>query len=93
MLTLRGKIINVYQQPKGEKDGKEYGGQDKIQIMGNVTLQNGDTRVEMLNLTAHNVKDFQDFINKDISVPVGIMATGKTLIYFIPKGSRPTLAA
>lgn len=93
MLTLRGKIINVYQQPKGEKDGKEYGGQDKIQMMGNVTLQNGDTRVEMLNLTAHNVKDFQDFINKDISVPVGIMATGKTLIYFIPKGSRPTLAA
>lgn len=93
MLTLRGKIINVYQQPKGEKDGKEYGGQDKIQMMGEVTLQNGDTRVEMLNLTAHNVKDFQDFINKDISVPVGIMATGKTLIYFIPKGSRPTLAA
>jgi hypothetical protein len=93
MLTLRGKIINVYQQPKGEKDGKEYGGQDKIQIMGEVTLQNGDTRIDMFNLTAHNVKEFEQFVNKDINVPVGVMATGKTLIYFIPKGSRPTLAA
>jgi hypothetical protein len=93
MLTLTGKIINVYQQPKGEKDGKEYGGQDKIQIMGEVTLQNGETRMDMFNLTAHNVKEFEQFVNKEINVPVGIMATGKTLIYFIPKGSRPTLAA
>jgi hypothetical protein len=93
MLTLRGKIINVYQQPKGEKDGKEYGGQDKIQIMGEVTLQNGETRIDMFNLTAHNVKEFEQFVNKDINVPVGVMATGKSLIYFIPKGSRPTLAA
>jgi len=92
MLTLRGKIINVYQQPKGEKDGKEYGGQDKIQLVGEVVLQNGEKRIDMFNLTAHNVKDFQEFLNKDITVPVGVMATGKNLIYFIPKGSRPTLA-
>jgi hypothetical protein len=93
MLTLKGKIINVYQQPKGEKDGKEYGGQDKIQLVGEVTLQNGETRVDMFNLTAHNVKDFHEFVNKEITVPIGVMATGKTLIYFIPKGSHPTLAA
>ena len=93
MLTLKGKIINVFQQPKGEKDGKEYGGQDKIQIIGDVKLPNGENRIDMFTLTAHNVKDFEPFVGQDIVVPIGVMATGKSIIYFIPKGSTPKKAA
>jgi hypothetical protein len=93
MLTLTGEIINVFQQPKGEKDGKEYGGQDKVQIMGKVELLNGTSRVEMHTLTAHNVKEFESFVGKRVSVPVGVMSTGKSIIFFIPKGTHPKIAA
>jgi hypothetical protein len=93
MLTLKGQIINVFQQPKGEKDGKEYGGQDKVQIMGKVELPNGTQRVDMFTLTAHNVKEFESFVGKEVLVPVGVMPSGKSVIFFIPKGSHPKLAA
>ena len=93
MLTLTGEIINVFQQPKGEKDGKEYGGQDKIQIIGEVNLPNGTNRLDMFTLTAHNLKDFEPFVGKEVSVPVGVMSSGKAIIFFIPKGAHPKQAA
>jgi hypothetical protein len=89
MLTLKGQIINIFQQPKGEKDGKEYGGQDKIQILGDIPLQNGQTKRDIVTLTTHNLSEFRDFQDKEVSVPVGIIPSGKSLIYFIPKGSKP----
>jgi len=93
MLTLKGKIINTFQQPEGEKDGKKYGGQHKVQIIGEVVLPNGENRVDIFTLTAHNHKDFEGFQNKEVSVPVGVMASGNSLIYFIPKGSKPQAQA
>ena len=34
MLVLEGILINVFETPKGvTKDGKEYGGESKIQVM------------------------------------------------------------
>jgi hypothetical protein len=93
MLTLTGEVINVFKQPKGEKDGKEFGGQDKIQLIGKVSLPNGTERVDMFTLTSHNIDDFKEFTGQQISIPVGVMASGRTIIYFIPKGSKPSLAA
>ena len=39
MLVLEGILINVFETPKGvTKDGKEYGGESKIQVMYENTL-------------------------------------------------------
>lgn len=94
MLSLSGKLIHIFESPKGErKDGSEYGGQDKIQILGENLLPNGETRFGLIDLTAHDSRAFRDYQGKDITIPVGVMAAAKNqLIYFIPKGAKPSLA-
>ena len=52
MLVLEGILINVFETPKGvTRDGKEYGGESKIQVMYENTLANGEKRTEMETLT------------------------------------------
>lgn len=93
MLTMNGTLLNIFVSPKGtNKEGNEYGGQDKVQILGDIPLQNGETRKEMFTLTAHDVSDFRPHINKQISVPVGAISVGKSVTFFIPKGAKPALA-
>ena len=92
MLTMNGQLLNIYVSPKGQnKAGEEYGGQDKIQLLGDFSLPNGETRKDMFTLTAHNVSDFKNLIGKEISVPVGVIANGKLVTFFIPQGSTPTV--
>ncbi len=90
MLTLSGQLINIFESPKGVKDEKEYGGQDKIQILGEVVLQNGESRNDLITLTTHDKQLFEGFKGKSIRVPVSVFANGKSITYFIPKGSKPT---
>jgi len=50
MLVLEGILINVFETPKGvTKDGKEYGGESKIQVMYENTLANGEKRTDKKN--------------------------------------------
>lgn len=93
MLSLTGQLINTFESPKGEKEGKEYGGQDKIQILGEVILQNGESRNELLTLTTHDKHLFDSMTGKNLRVPVSVFANGKSITYFIPKGSKPQLIA
>lgn len=90
MLTMNGQLLTTFVSPKGQnKAGEDYGGDDKIQILGDVPLPNGETRKEMFTLKTHNVSDFKNFVGKEISVPVGAIANGKAVTFFIPKGSLP----
>jgi len=93
MLTLTGQLINIFESPKGVKDEKEYGGQDKIQILGEVVLQNGESRNDLITLTTHNKSLFDGMIGTPIRVPVSVFANGKSITYFIPKGSKPELVS
>lgn len=89
MLTLNGTLINSFRTPEGEKDGKEYGGQDKVQILGEVVLPNNESKRELLTLSTHNKSFFDGLEGQQITVPVSVFANGKSVTYFIPKGSRP----
>jgi hypothetical protein len=95
MISMTGKVIHVFESPKGErKDGTAYGGQDKVQILGENLLPNGETRFGLIDLTAHDSKAFREFQGKDVSFPVGVMAAAKNqLVYFIPKGAQPVLSS
>lgn len=93
MLTLCGTLIHTFKSPKGtNKDGDEYGGQDKVQILGEIPLPNGETKNDLITLTTHELSRYADLASQKIRVPVGIFANGKSITYFIPKGSQPELA-
>lgn len=92
MISMNGQLLNTFVSPKGQnKQGEEYGGQDKIQLLGDVALPNGDSKKEMFTLTAHDLADFEGLQGKHITVPIGIFAQAKSVTYFIPKGSKPSI--
>lgn len=92
MLQLEGQIINVFEAPKGtNKDGQEYGGQSKVQLLGQVWLKNGESKSELLTLTCEG-SVFAPLVGKKIQVAVGAIAPSKgTIIYFIPQGTTPRI--
>ena len=91
MLTLTGQLLNIFEAPKGvsKKTGEEYGGGDKVQILGDVDLPNGDKKKDLITLGTHNVEFFKAFVGKQIRVPVGAFGSGKSVLFFIPQGSKP----
>lgn len=91
MIILKGQVVNTFLSPKGvNKDsGKEYGGQDKVQILGKVPLPNGEMKTELVTLTIDDKSSFDQYFGKKISVSIGIFSNGKNIQYYIPKGSLP----
>ena len=52
MFILSGTLINIFETPKGkDKDGQEYGGDFKLQILHENTLRNGEKRADLVELT------------------------------------------
>lgn len=93
MLSLTGQLINIFKQPKREKDGKEYGGQDKIQVLGEVELPDGGRRMDMFTLTTRDIDNFESYLGQEIAFTIGVFATGKAISFFIPQGVKPVLKA
>lgn len=91
MLTLNGQLINSFRTPDGERNGEAYNGQDKVQILGEVVLPNGESKRELLTLSTHNKEYFDGLDGQTITVPVSVFASGKSVTYFIPKGSKPAI--
>ena len=86
MLTLNGTILNIYESPKGtnKTTGEVYGGQHRIQVMCENTLQNGEKRMEMVDLTIGDVSPYRQLLGKPVRVPVGVyVAGGKPSFYAI----------
>jgi hypothetical protein len=93
MLTMTGTLLNVFKTPEGKnKEGESFGGNQKIQVLGSVFLQNGEERKQLIDLTCHEVDSFEPLLGEDISFPVGVMSPGKNqTIFFIPRGSKPAV--
>jgi len=93
MLFLQGTVANLFTSPKGisKKTGEEYGGQEKVQIMAEKLLQNGQTALELLSLTVEDARTYTQHKGKQILVPVGVFSSGKGLSFYVPKGSEPRL--
>ena len=86
MLTLNGTVLNIYESPKGtnKQTGEVYGGQHRIQVMCENTLQNGQKRMEMVDLTISDITPYRQRIGKPVSVPVGVyVVAGKPSFYAI----------
>lgn len=93
MFTLTGQVVHVYVSPKGisKKTGEEYGGEDKVQIIGDIPVGNGEFRKEMVTLTTDQGSNLQKAIGRSVVAPVAFWARSGTVGYFIPKGAQITL--
>lgn len=86
MLTLRGTLVHVYTKPA--KNGANYSTEekDKIQLLADVPLENGETRKELVTLTVANAQEYRGREMEELSLPVGVMAMGKnSLIFYVAK--------
>jgi hypothetical protein len=94
MIKLEGIVLNVFTQQGGKdkKTGDQFADRDKVQILGAMDLPNGDVKNELFTLSVENHRDFSDFLNQKISIPVGAMASGRNVIFYVAKGAKPVLA-
>jgi hypothetical protein len=93
MLTIRGRLIHIFEKPPVKRGDETIDAKPQIQLLGEYPLLNGESRFDLVTLTCENPKDYEQFLNEIISVPVGVFAPGKNqLIHFIPKGSKPLQA-
>ena len=93
MFTLCGEVANVYVQPGGtsKKTGEAFDPRDKVQILGHLPLATGGSKLELVTLNVEDATLFKSALGKNIRVPVGVYAIGKTVGYFIPQGCKPAL--
>ena len=90
MFQMTGQLLNVFRTPVGiNKEGKEFGGKEKIQILGSETLQNGETQNKLIDLSCNDVSAFDRYLGQVITFPVGVIPSGKQVIFFVPRGAQP----
>lgn len=94
MLTLTATVLNVFQAPEGvNKDGDKYGGGFKVQFQAENTLKNGETRIELLTLSAKDPRQFEQVKGKKVHVSVGAFVSGRQIQFYIPEKFTVRLAA
>ena len=82
MITLNGTLLNIFKTPARENSDEK----DKIQILGDVALPNGEVRKDLMTITVNNVRKFEGKEGSDISLSVGAFAPQKgTVIFFETK--------
>jgi hypothetical protein len=94
MIELTGTVVNTFATPAGKnKKGEDYDSKDKIQVIGEFPMPNGEVRMELVTLTVDDLSEYIQHINKKIRISVGVMATGaRSVLFFVRKGSSPVLA-
>jgi len=90
MLTLNGTVANIYESPHGvnKTTGESFGGQHRIQIMCQNTLQNGERRIELVDLTIEDVALYRQAMGKLVQVPVGVYVSSGRPAFYALKGRQ-----
>jgi len=96
MFTVTGKVMHVFIQPGSVDRDTGVKGEDsvRLQLLGEMPVQNGESRLDMVTVKVEDKKTFDDLKGKSIRLAVGAFAPSKgQIIYFIPKGAKPELVA
>ena len=81
----------IHAARRNEQKGESFEDRDKVQLLGALDLPNGGIKNELVTLTVENYRDFKDLLNQKISIPVGVMAMGRNVIFYVAKGAQPEL--
>lgn len=94
MLTLNGTVLNVYDNPQrtDKKTGEVIPATSRVQLQAENTLQNGQKRIELIDLKVTNAEVFRKLLNRPVRVPVGVFATagGGVMFYALNGGAGIT---
>lgn len=94
MFTMNGKVMHVFVAPKGvNKSGEEYGGQDKVQIIGSLSLPNGESRMELVTLNTDQGQELEKAVGRSVIAPIGFYNAKGAVGFFIPRGSKIAIQA
>lgn len=96
MFTVTGQVMKTFVQPGGlDKETGEVGPETaKVQIMGEMPVRGGDSRLDLVTLTVENVQEYEALKGKRIRVPLGFFAPSKgAIVYYIAKGGKPELVS
>lgn len=94
MFTVTGQVLKTFVQPGGvDKESGEVGpATAKVQIMGEMPVKGGDSRLDLITLTVDDKQTFDALKGKRVRVPLGFFAPSKgTIVYYIAKGGKPEL--
>lgn len=91
MLLLVGQVMNVFESPKGtnKETGEAFGGQPRVQIMAENELQNGEKRLDLVNLTVEDEKLYKGLTGQRVAVPVGAYISKGIVAFYVLKGVKP----
>jgi len=71
MLTLIGTVIHAFTTPEGQdRDGNKYGGQDKVQLVVQRTLRNGETVMQQHDLNVSDKHYYLERHGQQVSIKV-----------------------
>jgi len=96
MFTVTGKVVHVFDQEGSvsRETGEKQPDSVRLQMMGEMPVQGGETRFEMITVKVDDKKRYEVLKDKNIRLAVGAFSPQKgQIIYFIPKGARPELVA
>ena len=94
MFTVTGQVLKTFVQPGPvDKETGETGKSSvKVQIMGEMPVQGGESRLDLITLSVESQKVYDDLKGKRVRVPLGFFSPQKgNIVYFIPKGAIPEI--
>lgn len=94
MLSLEGLLMNCFMGNEfvDTKTGVITPATLKVQMLCDVPQKSGDSKKELITMTVKEVAlndIYKSLVNSFIRVPVGVMANGKALSYWILPNTRP----
>lgn len=96
MFTVTGQVLKTFIQPgvADKTTGQVGNSSTKVQIMGEMPVQGGQSRLDLITLTVEDQKTYDELKGKRIRVPLGFFAPQKgNIVYFIPKGATPEIVS
>lgn len=81
MLKLQGQVINVFRAPDfTPKEGEKREGGHRVQLISEVHLKNGETKMELVTLGVKNPDLYQ--LGEVAEVPVGVFARNNQIQFY-----------
>lgn len=95
MLTLNGVVQNVFrtEQSTDKKTGEVRPAADRVQIMAENTLQNGEKRIELVTLKVEDGEPYRKLAGRSVRVPVGAFISGSAVLFYALKGQGAPVVA
>lgn len=87
MLLLSGELFTVFETPrKVTKEGQEYGGDHRVQVMAMIPMEGGTEKAELVDIKVNDVTLYKGRERQPVQIPVGAFAPGKNQIRFFESG-------